>query len=485
MNRAAASPRIVPMLVVACVVAMIGGCRKGTPPARPNVLLISIDTLRADHVGVYGYRLPTTPTIDALAGRGVRFADATVAWPKTWPSMAAMLTGKYPKTNGIRLHPRRPLPADNVTLAEALRDAGYATGAVVANMTIGRKFAFDQGFDQFVESWAEEAKRAPDLAKLETTPGIVKQFTNGRLVTDQAIAALAALHGTGKPFFLWLHYIDPHGPYVPPKEYDDLFVGAHPRIPVPLEDLPPYQRQVDPATGELSNDVGFYMARYDREIRSVDAQIGRVLAALDARGVTRDTLIVLTADHGESLDEHRYYLEHGNVPYQTTAAVPLIFALDGRFDGGRVIDRPAGVIDVFATVLAATGTPLPAGVASTSLLPLLDGNGPGPAHVFMEAGHVEPFQLVARKDAWKLVYLRAAKDREWLASPEVVLYDLARDPTERTDVRAAHPEIAAELMSALVDWRNTTPRFPRDQWADQYQVDERTQQMLRALGYLE
>ena len=393
---------------------LLAGCTRTSPPERPNVLLITIDTLRADRVGVYGYALDTTPTIDALAARGVRFADTTVPWPKTWPSMAAMVTGKYPQTNGIRLRPRRPLPAENVTLAEALRDAGYATGAVVANVNLGRNFGFDQGFDHFVESWAEGARRLTGKATFRNAPGLVKRFTNGRIVTDQGIAALDALGaGQGKPFFLWLHYIDPHGPYLPPPEYAGLFAGAHPARPVPLQHLPPYQLQTDPATGLVSNDLGFYATQYDREVRSVDGQIGRLLAALDERGLTRDTLVVLTADHGESMYENDYYLEHGDVPYQTTGAAPLIFALDGRFDGGRTVAEPVGVIDVFSTVLAATGTPPPPGVASANLLAVSDGDAPAPPYVFMESGKYEPAQLVARKGPWKLVHLRAPKDREW------------------------------------------------------------------------
>jgi len=374
-----------------------------------------------------------------------------------------------------------------VTLAEALRGAGYATGAVVANVNLGKSFGFDQGFEHFVESWATEAIRLTGNASFRNAPGLVKRFTNGTIVTDQGIAALDALgNGKEKPFFLWLHYIDPHGPYVPPPAYATLFAGAHPPLPVPIEDLPPYQLQVDPATGEVSNDVGFYQTQYDREIRSVDDQIGRLLATLEERGLSKDTLIVLTADHGESMAENRYYLEHGNVPYQTTAAVPMIFALDGRIAGGRVVERPVGLIGVFATVLALTGTALPPAVPPGSLLPLLAGEGgPAPEFVFMESGEFEPFQLVARKGPWKLVYLRSPKDREWLGRNELELYDLSRDPTEQSDVRAQHPEVAAELQAALAAWQKATPVFRGGAQTDLKQLDGRTQEMLRGLGYLE
>ena len=484
-RRACAHGSSLPVLA-GVLLLLLAACSRPTPPERPNVLLITVDTLRADRIGPYGYALETTPHIDALAARGVRFADTTVPWPKTWPSMAAMMTGKHPQTNGIRLRPRRPLPAENVTLAEALRDAGYATGAVVANVNLGRDFGFDQGFDHFVESWADEAKRLTGKATSSNAPKDTKRYTNGRIVTDQGLATLDALRaGEARPFFLWLHYIDPHGPYVPPPQYAQLFEGAHPSRLVPLEELPPYQRQTDPRTGLVSNDIGFYATQYDREVRWVDDEIGRLLAGLDERGLTHDTLVVLTADHGESMDENGYYLEHGNVPYQTTGAAPLIFALDGRFDGGKVVEDPVGLIDVFSTVLAATGTPTPPGVVSVNLLPVVDGKAPAPPYVFMESGRYDPSQLVARKGPWKLVHLRSPKDREWLGQPEIALYDLSRDPTEQHDVAVEHPEVLAELRAALGEWLKTTPRYAGDAKTDLEKLDPETQERLRSLGYLD
>ncbi len=494
-----ATPRIAPLtrraVCLGAVVLALGLAvlvvpareRAGVAAPPPNVLLITVDTLRADRLGSYGYRLPTTPRIDALARRGVRFADVTVPWPKTWPAMAAMVTSKAPQSNGIRLHPRRPLPAEHVTLAEALREGGYATGAVVANVNLGRAFGFQQGFDRFVESWADEARRLTGRASFPNAPGRVKLFTNGTRVTDQGLEVLDALGaGQEKPFFLWLHYIDPHGPYVPPREYAHLFAGAHPSQPVPLEDLPPYQVQIDPATGVASNDLGFYATQYDREVRYVDEEIGRLLATLEARGLLRGTLVVLTADHGESLHENRYYLEHGNVPYQSNAAVPLIFALDGRIAPGRVVTSPVGLLDVMPTVLELAGVPLPEGVQGTSLAPLLlRGEGETPRYVFMESGRAARSQLSVRRGPWKLVHLRAPEDREWLGRNAIELYDLSSDPGETRDVRAAHPEVAAELERALVAWQRDTPRYQGGATTDVKKLDARTQEMLRGLGYLE
>jgi arylsulfatase A-like enzyme len=467
--------------------ALGGACDPGAGPPphpRPNVLLITLDAVRADRLGAYGYRLETTPALDGLARKGVRFADASVAWPKTWPSMAALITGRYPTSNGVRLRPRRPLPAENVTLAEALRDAGYATGAVVTNVNLGRAFGFDQGFDRFVESWVDEALRQTGQPTFENAPGLVKRFTNASITTRQAIELLGEL-GARRPFFVWLHYIDPHGPYLPPPEYARLFTGARRAAPVRLEEVPPYQRQIDPETGETATDIAFYAAQYDREIRYVDDQLGLLFAMLAGRGLARNTLIVVTSDHGESLDENRYYLEHGNVPYQSNAAVPLIFALEGRL-ARRVVDAPVGVIDVYPTILDLAGAPPQPGVQGTSLVPLLEGSRDGgPAFVFVESGHVEPTQLSVRRGPWKLVHLRSPRDRIWLARREVELYDLSRDPHERDDARAEYPGVAAELEAALAAWLRDTPRFAGGGRTDPLQLDPAGREMLRDLGYLE
>jgi arylsulfatase A-like enzyme len=451
--------------------------------ARPNLLLISVDTLRADHLGSYGYRLDTSPTIDALAAAGVRFADATVQWPKTWPSMASMLTGRYPASAGVRYAPRRPVSAEQTTLAEVLRGAGYATAAVVANPNVGRELAFDQGFDRFVESWLTELKRQTGAKRLEDAPGAVKHFTNATIVTDEAVRFLDSL-AAGPPFFLWLHYIDPHGPYRPPREYRRLFFGDHAAKPVPLAELPPYQVQVDRERGVMSGDLGFYIGQYDREIRYLDDQLARLLAKLDALGLRENTLIVLTADHGESLDEHGYYLEHGKAPFQPTAHVPLIFALPGRVPAGRAVTEPVALVDLVPTVLELLDVPAPPGLQGRSLVPAWQGGASSP-YVFMEAGTRTPSQLVIRKGPWKLVRFRAREDRERFARNGVELYDLSQDPGERRDVRSEHPEVARELEEALARWVATTPEYRPSKGEQPPRVDERTRQMLKGLGYIE
>jgi arylsulfatase A-like enzyme len=471
-----------PLLLAASAFCLTGCGQAG--PDRPDVLLVSVDTLRADHVGSYGHRLDTTPNLDRLAASGVRFDDATVQSPKTWPSMASMLTSTYPASNGIRIHPRRPLPAASLTLAEMLREAGYRTGAVVANVNLGRQFAFDQGFDLFVESWAEALERQGGDVRLIEVVGGVKRFTNATIVTDQGIALLGEL-ASARPYFLWLHYMDPHGPYLPPREYGHLFADSYPPDPVEPHKIPRFQRQSSPHTGELVRDAGFYRAQYDREIRYFDDELGRLLEAVERRGLHRSTLIVLTADHGESLGEHDHFFRHGPVPYQTNARVPLVLRLPGRLPAGHVVTAPVALLDLMPTILDLVDVPVPPTARGVSLLPRIDdGDAEGPL-VFMESGGFEPWQLSVRRGPWKLVHVRAPRDRERLRGGEFLLFDVARDPDEKRNLAARRPEITRELRAALDEWLRTTPEYRGSEEKPLESLDPDTQEMLEALGYVD
>ena len=461
----------------------LAGCW-GTPgdagrAGPPNVLLISIDTLRADRLGVYGHHLPTSPRMDRLARRGVRFRDATVPWPRTWPAMASMLTGTYPSTNGVRFRPRRALPTENETLAEALRSAGYATGAVVANVNLGRDFAFDQGFEHFVESWQEAAQGRAQSAKDKSLPGWVKQYTNATIVTDAGIDLLDRL-AVREPFFLWLHYMDTHGPYLPPDRYASLWTDEYESQVVPMHRIPRYQWQFD-EEGKPIADLAHYEAQYDREIRYLDDEIGRLLDDLERRALTDETLVVLTADHGESLREHREYLRHGGSPYQPEARVPLAFVLPGRIAAGRVVDAPVALLDLKPTVLELIGVPSNAVAQGQSLVSTIDGAGAPAEYIFLESGWDDETQLVARRGRWKLVQLRTPRDRRRFRRTEFELYDLEADPGETTDVSGGHPAVVAELRAALAQWVRNTPRYGGE--SEEAALDEDTRKMLRALGY--
>lgn len=474
------------LAAIALVAAMLG-C-DATDARPPSVLLITVDTLRADRLGAYGYRLPTSPSIDRLAAQGIRFADCSVQWPKTWPSMASMLTGAYPKTTGIKLQQRR-LPDAHLLLPEVFRAHGYRTGAVVANVNLGQRFGFGQGFDHFVESWKEAWEREAGAAAFINAPGKVKRYTDARTVTDQGLAFLSELDAR-KPFFLWLHYMDPHGPYLPPEPYQERFVGEYPAEPVPLTALPEYQRQTPPGSDEPIADLAFYRAQYDREVRYLDDELGRLMGEITALGVkSQDLLLALTADHGESLSEHGYLLEHGLFPYQAAAHVPLILVQEGRLPAGRVVEAPVGLVDLPPTLLDLAGIEVPATFEGRSLRGLLvggeeAGSGP-PDHVFMESGYREATQLSVREGSWKLIQVRSPEDRALMKGESWELYDLHRDPAETENIAAQHPAVVDRLGAVLAKWYQGGPRWTEGEAIDPASLSPAEREMLRALGYVE
>jgi arylsulfatase A-like enzyme len=379
---------------------------------------------------------------------------------------------------------RQHLAPELTTLAELFAEAGYATAAVVANFNVGTTFGFDQGYARFVETWQDRWRQLEGAASFSRRHAIdIKDYTNATIVTDEALKLLGH-SGADSPFFLWLHYIDPHGPYLPPERYRELFGDDHAPAPLPAASvLPGYQLQHDPKTGAPITDLAHYHAQYDREIRYVDDEIGRLLGELDRRGLVDDTLVVLVADHGESLGEHGYYLEHGKFSYQVNAHVPLIVSQPGVIAGSR-IDWPVGVIDVAPTLLELAGLEIPPILEGTSLAGLIRGESDarGPEHVFMGSGYrpARP-QLTVRSGNWKLIDVRARADRFAMAGSRFELYDLSTDPGEQHNLAADDPERVEQLADVLTRWYGKG--FPQSRQPSAA-LKPHEQRMLRELGYL-
>ncbi|MCG8588199.1 MAG: sulfatase, partial [Proteobacteria bacterium] len=244
-------------LALAACVAVAGGCNRIAPHSpKPNVLFVTIDTLRADHVGVYGADFAATPALDALAARGARFERAFAVTPLTLPSHATLFTGQLPPRHGVRHNGLFQLPEASETLAERFRAAGYRTGAVVGAVVLQAEYGLAQGFQHYDDD--AESRYAAAGAYLERSAGEV---------TERSLQWLEAADG---PFFLWVHYYDPHANYAPPAAYGERF-----------PDRP-----------------------YDGEIAYVDDQLARLLDRLEARGQLSRTVVSVTSDHGESLGEH-------------------------------------------------------------------------------------------------------------------------------------------------------------------------------------
>jgi arylsulfatase A-like enzyme len=311
---------------------------------------------------------------------------------------------------------------------------------------------------------------------------MIKKYTNATVVTDQALSWLEEIKGD-RPFFLWLHYMDPHGPYIPPPAYKAFFKDAHGHESVPLEKIPSYQIQRQ--KGIPITDVGFYRAQYDREIRYLDDEIERLLSKLDRLGLDKETLIVFTADHGESLGDHGYYLEHGRYPYQACAHIPLILVEKGVLPSNKTIEYPVGLIDVSATVVELSGIKVPSSFEGQSLRGLIMGEegASKPEYVFMQSG--DGSQLTVRQNRWKYINFGSKK---WWYNPhglEFEFYDIYEDPLEANNVVSEHAEIVNNLSRILEEWYSGGPRFTEQgKEIDLDSLDERSREILRSLGYI-
>jgi arylsulfatase A-like enzyme len=415
------------------------------------VLLVTVDTLRADHLGAYGYPVPTSPAIDRLAAGGVRAGACVATAPETAPATASLLTGLYQYRTRVFFN-RGTLPPDVTSLAEDLRAAGYTTAGLVGNGLVGAERGFSQGFDHF------ERFDSPSPLEPSDARGV-----------DRAIAWLRA--APARPWLLWIHLMDPHGPYTSAGPEWSAGFAYPPGTFEPDDPLPPgagnFGLGVLPKYQQLAGLArpSELVRRYDGEIRFTDAQIARLLDALEELGQTAATLVVLTADHGESLTEHREYFQHGWFLYDTTLRVPLVLSWPGVLPAGAVVRTQVSGVDLVPTLheILGTGGEGAAGrFDGTSFARRLfhdDGTG-GPPAFAVGARENHPFAV--RHGGWKLVHTPAGRPAVPMArlpltpldTPErFELYDLAADPGETRDLIGAHPERADELKAALAAFR--------------------------------
>lgn len=407
-----------------------GGCRRAPPPAPTpsaatpaagnalNVLLISIDTLRADHLGVYGYRRATSPHIDAFAREAVTFDQAYTFWPKTRGSFVALLTGRrdsqtgYGKTHQVLLD-------FNPTLASVLKDAGYRTAAVIDNANLSAQNGYGKGFLSYRETWQEAA--------------LASEMDKTRAITAAGVEFLRA-PAAARPFFLWLHYVNPHAPYSPPAPWDTAFMDAEARSGPSLPVVPSFHGGI-PRQWAVAGErrLGYYVAQYDGEIATVDAEVGQVLDALRRSAAWERTLVVLTSDHGESLGEHGYYFDHGQDVFDPSLRVPLLVRVPGTRPGARS-DTLASTLDIVPTVLDALKVSYPPDLAGTSLLGPAGGSAAGRERIY--AGNDRNMSATFDR-RFKMVAVPADD-----GPPSWALYDRAADAGELTEASRRHPQEA-------------------------------------------
>jgi arylsulfatase A-like enzyme len=458
-------------------------------PPRASAVLITIDTLRADHLGCYGYAPPTSPHIDALARQGTLFRQARTTLPRTTQSVASILTGRLPKTHGARglfAH----LPEANLTIAEALQQAGYRTAAVVSNTFLRRGQGFEQGFETYDNP---EARWDADSAAA---------------VSDAAIAWLDRAP-QGAPFFLWVHYLDPHWRYEPDpswaRTFDPSFEGPF----TVYQDLDARRytkgRMIfdPPLTPRQHEHVA---ALYDGEIAQTDAAVGRLLARLDR--VAPSLLVVLTSDHGESLGEHGYHFAHGEYLYEQGLRVPLLVRFPGAVAAGETNDGMALNIDVAPTMLALLGVDRLQGVEGRPLLvPAPSAKGAGARFTAAEprpwSWAESDFQLIHPEN--QRYYIRGPRGR-WSSACDgryklihipapggeiLELYDLRDDPGETRNL-AGDPgfdEVRQRLLHEVTRFADYglgagDVVSPRGGDAAPETMSPEQEERLRSLGYI-
>jgi arylsulfatase A-like enzyme/tetratricopeptide (TPR) repeat protein len=404
-----------------------GSAAKAPASSHPNVLLVTIDTQRADHLGCYGYKAAVTPTLDALAARGVRFATAVGHAPLTAPSHASILTGLTPLKHGVRDNGAFVLPAAVRTLAQDFQAAGYRTAAFVSGFPLKRRFGFDRGFELY-DDHLPRGKDARRTAYVERTAD---------RTTDAALAWLDAPPAAGRdgsPLFLWVHYFDPHAPYEAPAEFMS-------RVATP----------------------------YDGETAFVDAQLARLLQHFDAAAKGRPGYVLVTADHGESLGEHGEDT-HGIFVYDATIRVPFLLAGPGL--GPRVVERPvARGIDVVPTLLDYAGLAARS-VEGRSLRRAAEGERLADEASYAESLHPQLQYGWAPLHAWRTARYKV------IEAPRLELYDLEADPGETRDRSGEEATRLAGLRSELQRaMATTTPDAAQA-------ADAETQERLAALGYV-
>ena len=435
-----------------------GGC--GSEEPAQNVVLISLDTLRRDHLSTYGYERDTAPFLAAFAGESTVFTRAIAQDTNTNPSHTSMLTGVYPHVHGSRAN-GVPLAPGQVTLAAILRNAGFRTGGFVSGAPMRENAS---GLSRGFEIYDDDFRRAR---------------RDGRETTGRALEWLRGIPAEER-YFLFVHLFDAHGPYRPPAEYGDLFRSESPGPK--LRTVPDYQGVRD-GNGRIPDDLNVYVDRYDAMIRVVDECIASLLEAVELER----TVVIVIADHGETFDERYAPLGHGAAVYDEQIRIPLVIRAPGH--GRRRVEDLVETVDLLPTILELSGVERPAArpVQGSSLVGAMDGARLDRRFAFSSARAADVFYQdrgyrfdsrrriqSIRSNRWKLIRYPGEAD------DYVELYDLESDPRELESVADGNPAIRDEYLEVLDDWaaEGASPAAPPE-------LDPELREKFKALGYVD
>jgi arylsulfatase A-like enzyme len=504
--------------------------RRMVPADRPSVLFILSDTSRRDHISPFGTRV-RTPAIEHLASRGVLFGDAVTVIPKTSQSVASFLTGRYPARHGLRglydsLSPSQP------NLVKAFQSAGYETIGLVNNPWVSPSHGFAHGFDRYyipdeirrdfggsfeIVTWGvlyDQLVRK----RLEWRPPQPKGFFEAR-DSDLSNAAIRVLDGRRRPFFLYVHYFQPHWPYYPPPPLQRRYDAPPPEKSVvnhiDESEFTRGQMIFENRLPETENEGARRL--YRGEMDDTMAEIGRLLAALERSAFRDETIVVFTADHGHALGEHDYYFHHGDFLYDSCMRIPLILSWPAHLPEGLVVEHQVRSIDLAPTLLELARVELDAPLDGRSLSGYWSGREDGPRGAFMESD-VRMMEANRRREVGGVLgKLRAWRDGRLkliltpaIAGPRFELFDLVRDPEEKRDLSgdesrqpdlralrelltAAMPEgeraallpIDAEVERRAAEAERRAAEAERRAAAPKPGIGQRDLELLRQLGYVE
>lgn len=443
-------------LILFIITLLFAGCSDSQQDREKNynILLISIDTLRADHLHCYGYEYRTSPRIDELAEKSLVYEYAFCPIPKTSASFASMMTGLHPF-----IHKTKPnlgfLKKKHLTLAEVLKSRGYLTAAVVDNVNVSRKFHFNQGFDTYTEVW----NKTDD--KEESTP----------FITGKVLSFLK--EKKKKPFFLWANYIETHTPYIPPPEY----IAERP----PGRDIRGIRKAVMPRfmkkrmESAAIYDEGHYIGLYDGAVRYIDAEVGKIIAEFYKQGLEKNTIFIFTADHGEDLGERNFFFDHGPLTFTSASRVPLIVYIPGQKP--RRINPLVSVMDIYPTILKLLKHPLPYPIQGVDLMQVQEER-----QLFL-IGWVGSYGVV--KDNYHYINVTPRNSRRLRLAPEHI-YNIYDDPYEKNNLFSKYKNEARILNKGYVDYYKKHGYLERDLGNHKKEkiLTKKELKRLRALGYI-
>jgi arylsulfatase A-like enzyme len=435
------------------LVVLFYGCSgSGKIEKKYNIILVAVDTLRADHLHCYGYKYQTSPNIDAFAKKSLQFDYAFCPIPKTSASFASMMTGLHPFIHKTK--PNRGYLQENFqTLAEILKSKGYHTFAVVDNANLSKHFQFHQGFETYIEVWNEIED------KPESTP----------FITNKILSFLK--EKKDKPFFLWANYIETHAPYMPPQQFVEERAPGRDIRGIKQRILPKFMKKIMEANNTYNE--GHYLALYDGAIRYIDAEVGKIINEFFKQGLDKNTIFVFISDHGEELGERNLFYNHGPLTFTSSSRVPLLLHLPGQKH--RRIKIPVSVMDVYPTILGRLHLDLPYPIQGVDLLRAEKNRS---LYIIGQIGThavvVNNFQYVNVSDK-----LSRRLDLELN-----YFYNIYDDPFQKNNLYNENKTLALSLNEKYTAYFDRHGYFERIRRNRKEKLSEKEKKSLETLGYL-